>query len=95
MKDFDLEKERDEGGDDTELKVTDRRLFDADGRLRAEVEMGAEEAAQKAREAEEKQRRRETMLKQAETGPIFAFGFWRGEKPKVRAVDVEEDTEKA
>jgi hypothetical protein len=34
----DLEKERNEGGEDTELKVTDRRLFDADGQLRGNVE---------------------------------------------------------
>jgi len=34
----DLEKERDEGGDDTELKVTDRRLFTADGQLRDGME---------------------------------------------------------
>ena len=36
----DLEKERSEGGDDTELKVNDRRLFTADGELRE----GSEEA---------------------------------------------------
>ncbi len=34
----DLEKERNEGGDDTELKVTDRRLFTADGELRDGME---------------------------------------------------------
>ncbi len=38
MVNHDLEKERDEGGDDTELKVTDRRLFTADGRLRDGME---------------------------------------------------------
>ena len=38
MAKHDLEKERDEGGDDTELKVTDRRLFTADGRLREGME---------------------------------------------------------
>jgi hypothetical protein len=34
----DLEKESGEGGDDTELKVNDRRLFTADGELRDEPE---------------------------------------------------------
>lgn len=34
MAKHDLEKERNEGGDDTELKVNDRRLFTADGELR-------------------------------------------------------------
>ena len=38
----DIEKERQQESEDTELKVTDRRLFDADGRLRADV---AEESA--------------------------------------------------
>ncbi len=38
MAKHDLEKERNEGGDDTELKVTDRRLFTADGQLRDGME---------------------------------------------------------
>jgi len=38
MAKHDLEKERKEGGDDTELKVNDRRLFTADGELRDETE---------------------------------------------------------
>lgn len=38
MTKHDLEKERQEGGDDTELKVIDRRLFTADGRLRDGME---------------------------------------------------------
>ena len=44
----DLEKERNEEGEDTELKVTDRRLFDADGQLRGDV---AEESASDERTA--------------------------------------------
>ncbi len=39
----DLEKERNEGGDDTELKVTDRRLFTADGQLRDGMEVPVED----------------------------------------------------
>ena len=39
----DLGKEREENGDDAGLKVTDRRLFTADGRLREEAEEIAEE----------------------------------------------------
>jgi len=38
MAKHDLDKERSEGSDDTELKVTDRRLFTADGQLRDGVE---------------------------------------------------------
>jgi hypothetical protein len=34
----DLKKERDEGGEDTEIKVNDRRLFTAEGELREETE---------------------------------------------------------
>ena len=38
MAKHDLEKERNEGGEDTELKVNDRRMFTADGQLRDETE---------------------------------------------------------
>jgi hypothetical protein len=37
MANHDLEKEREEGGEDTELKVKDRRLFTAEGELRGET----------------------------------------------------------
>ena len=46
----DLEKERNEGGDDTELKVIDRRLFTADGELRDGMEDSVEDEPAVARE---------------------------------------------
>jgi len=44
MDKFDLDKEREEGAEHDELKVTDRRLFDADGRLRQDLDGDTEEA---------------------------------------------------
>jgi len=51
MDKHDLEKERDEGGDDTELKVNDRRLFTADGELREGTEASVEDPAATTDEA--------------------------------------------
>ncbi|NIM00068.1 MAG: DUF1844 domain-containing protein [Acidobacteria bacterium] len=48
MAKHDLEKERNEGGDDTELKVNDRRLFTADGELRDGAEEDSEPEEQAA-----------------------------------------------
>ena len=42
MTKHDLEKEKSEGGDDTELKVNDRRLFTAEGELREGTEGDSE-----------------------------------------------------
>ena len=43
MAKHDLEKEKNEGGDDTELKVNDRRLFTADGQLRDGTDVPTED----------------------------------------------------
>ena len=61
-------------------------------RLLEEAQMDAEEAERKEREAEDKRKRREAMLKKAETGPFFAYGFWK-KKPKPQpTVTTEEET---
>ena len=52
MTKHDLEKERTEGGDDTELKVTDRRLFTADGQLRDALGQEPEEEEPAAESSE-------------------------------------------
>jgi hypothetical protein len=90
MTKHDLEKERKEGGDDTELKVTDRRLFTADGQLRNALGQELEEKETAAESSEAPGREAETSARPSEPeaqAPGEEAGFERRPVDEPEGVD--------